>query len=200
MPNQSQIVLASASKSRAKLMKQLQIAFDIVPANIDETPLPQESAHEMVLRLATQKGQVVSERYPANAIIISSDQAAVLNEGLSNERIFGKPQSIDHAASQLSTFSGQTLTFLTSLSVSCQTMDYHKTLVEPYYVEFRQLTDNDISDYLSKENPLSCAGSFKSEGLGVTLINRYRGQDPSALLGLPLIALCRILRTLRQHA
>lgn len=181
-----QVILGSTSSFRKQLLKKLHIDFVQLAPEIDETPLKDETPKAMVNRLSLTKAQEIAKTSP-NAIIIASDQTAVFN-GLP----IGKPHSVKNAIKQLSDFSGHCITFYTGLVVintatqqTYQTMDITK-------VYFRSLSENVIRNYIEIEQPLNCAGSFKSEGLGITLFKRIESNDPNALIGLPLIQLTDI--------
>ena len=182
------LVLASGSIYRRQLLNRLEIVYDYHAPNIDETPLVDESPKQLVLRLALAKAQAVAVGYPG-ALIIGSDQVAVLAG-----KIITKPDSHLRAKAQLQRASGQQVIFLTSLCL-LNTVNYnHQLQIVPYKVNFLPLTDNQIEHYLQKEKPYDCAGSFKAEGLGITLCSNFEGEDPNALIGLPLIALIKMLR------
>jgi MAF protein len=182
-----QLVLGSTSPYRRQLLAKLGLDFATAAPDIDETPLPGESPEGLVRRLAEAKAQDVSKDYPTG-LIVGSDQAAVLDG-----RIIGKPA--DHAAAvrQLRTASGQAVRFLTGLCLYNATTGRSQVTVEPYAVQFRVLDDEQITRYLAKERPYDCAGSFKSEGFGITLFRALEGRDPNTLIGLPLIALVEML-------
>jgi MAF protein len=187
------ILLASSSKYRAKLLAQLGLDFVQAAPNIDESAIDKEMPHDMVSRLSEQKALVLSEQHPMH-IIISSDQIAVTQR---NE-ILGKPLTRERAVEQIMQVSGQKLTFLTGLCVLSPLPNsadgWHKQLaVVPYYVHFRPLSLAQINDYITREQPLDCAGAFKVEGLGISLFEKLEGDDPNSLIGLPLIALCSML-------
>lgn len=183
-----QIVLASSSPYRKTQLAKLQLPFVTARPDLDETPLPNESVSDMVNRLTLAKAKAVADDFP-EAIIIASDQSASFNN-----RPVGKPHSYDKAVKQLQAFSGNTVTFLTGLVVL--TPHDHRALqtLDKTFVTFRDLSDSDIHNYLTLEAPYDCAGSFKSEGLGVTLFESIDSKDPNALIGLPMIALCHALR------
>lgn len=181
------LILASSSPFRAELLTKLGLAFEIDSPDIDESALLGESPAQLVLRLAQLKARAVSQRHP-DSLIIASDQVAVL-EG----QVMGKPGHHDAAVAQLMAASGQSVTFLTGLALlNAKTQRIH-AIVEPFEVVFRQLTPNQIENYLHKEQPYQCAGSFKSEGLGIVLFQALNGQDPNSLIGLPLIRLIDML-------
>ena len=182
-----QIVLASSSPYRKELLQRLQIEFETTSPNVDETAHSDEPSPDLVMRLATSKAYAVAVQYP-NALIIGSDQVAVCDE-----RILGKPGNIENATEQLKFISGKLVTFYTGLCVLDSTNKELQRDYVKFFVEFRQLTDEMISNYLSKEPAFNCAGSFKSESLGVALTLRMSGKDPTSLVGLPLIRLTRML-------
>lgn len=182
------LVLASTSVYRRDILQKLQIPFITAAPAIDETRLPHESAEDMVRRLALAKAQAVATMQP-QALIIGSDQCAVLGE-----TILGKPGDHATAIEQLSACSGQTVRFQTGLCLyDAAQQDYQLTVV-PFDVVFRSLTAAEIEAYLMLEQPYNCAGSFKSEGLGISLFERLQGDDPNTLIGLPLIGLANMLR------
>lgn len=182
------LVLASTSIYRRELLERLQLPFETAAPNIDETRLANESAQAMVARLAQQKAEAIVAHYP-NALIIGSDQCAVLGE-----QVLGKPHTHERAIEQLQASSGRTVEFLTGLCLYDSASKTFQLEVIPFQVEFRELSTVEIDNYLHREQPYNCAGSFKSEGLGISLFKRMRGDDPTALIGLPLIRLCTMLR------
>ena len=182
------LILASTSPWRRALLDKLAVTFECAAPEVDETPLPGESPRHLVLRLAQAKAQTLAERYPAH-LIIGSDQVCVLDG-----EITGKPLSEENARLQLRKASGNIVTFYTGLALYNSATGNLQTEVEPFDVHFRHLSDAEIDNYVRKEHPLQCAGSFKSEGLGIALFERLEGRDPNTLVGLPLIALCQMLR------
>jgi septum formation protein len=182
------LVLASTSPYRRELLTRLGLPFEVASPQADETPLPGESPSATALRLAEAKARAVAADYP-DALIIGSDQIAELDG-----RVFGKPGSHERAVAQLKELSGRTVNFFTGLCL----LDTHTGEAEirgvPTLVGFRELTDHEIENYLRREPAYNCAGSAKSEGLGIALLERLEGTDPNALVGLPLIALCELLR------
>ena len=183
-----QIVLASTSPFRRELLSRLDLPFEIANPAIDESALPEEHPEATALRLSEAKARAVTTQHP-DALIIGSDQVAFLNK-----QIFGKPGTHEKAVTQLQTMRGRTVNFYTGLCLlNSKTGEAHVCGV-PTLVTFRNLTDEEIENYLQKERPYNCAGSAKSEGLGIAVIARMVGEDPSALVGLPLIALCNLLR------
>ncbi|MGY6030013.1 Maf family protein [Phytobacter sp. AG2a] len=187
----SDIILASTSPWRRALLEKLGMRFECAAPITDETPLAGESPRHLVLRLAQNKAQSLAHLYPQH-LIIGSDQVCVL-EG----EITGKPHTEENARAQLRKASGNIVTFYTGLALFNSATGHLQTECEPFDVHFRHLSDQEIDDYIRKEHPLQCAGSFKSEGLGITLFDRLEGRDPNTLVGLPLIALCQMLR--REH-
>jgi len=181
------IVLGSTSPFRKALLERLCIDFDCDSPDIDETPLLDEPIREMVVRLAIEKAQAISDRHPGS-LIIGSDQSAMLN----GEKL-SKPGNFDNAFQQLTRASGQKITFQTGLCLLNTTTGNIQSCCEPYTVVFKELTAKMIENYLHKEQPYNCAGSFKSEGLGIALFERFEGDDPNALIGLPLIQLVNFL-------
>ncbi|WP_152562805.1 MULTISPECIES: nucleoside triphosphate pyrophosphatase [unclassified Serratia (in: enterobacteria)] len=182
------ILLASTSTYRKVLLEKLRLPFICAAPQVDETPLSGEGAEALVLRLATAKAQALSIAYPDH-LIIGSDQVCVING-----TITGKPHTAENARDQLHQASGQKVTFYTGLALYNSRSNHLQALCEPFHVHFRSLTDAEIAAYVQLEQPLNCAGSFKSEGLGIALFERLEGRDPNALVGLPLIALLEMLR------
>jgi septum formation protein len=182
------LVLASTSAYRRALLSRLGIPFEVAAPGTDETRLPGEAPQAMAERLARAKAQAVASAFP-DALVIGSDQTAVCAD-----EILGKPGSHENAIRQLRLMSGREAAFITSLCVlSTRTGDAAVRTV-PYFVQFRHLSDATIERYLAREKPYDCAGSAKAEALGIVLIERMRGDDPTALMGLPLIALVDLLR------
>ncbi|HBM49943.1 Maf family protein [Marinobacter sp. UBA3607] len=189
--NQPPLLLASSSPYRKELLARLGLPFNSASPDIDETPAPGESAEQLSLRLATGKARALAEHYP-DTIIIGSDQAATLPDGT----LLNKPGSHQKAREQLDLSSGNSVRFLTGLAVLDTRTGTLKTRCEPFEVHFRELTAEEIENYLNKEQPYDCAGSFKMEGLGIALFRSMEGRDPNSLIGLPLIALIDLLREL----
>nr|WBU72576.1 Maf family protein [Citrobacter braakii] len=183
-----QLILASTSPWRRALLEKLAIPFECAAPEVDETPLPGEAPRHLVLRLAQKKAQSLAHRYPSH-LIIGSDQICVLDG-----EITGKPLTEENARQQLLKARGNIVTFYTGLALYNSATGHLQTEVEPCDVHFRHLSETEIEDYVRKERPLHCAGSFKSEGLGIALFERLEGRDPNTLIGLPLIALCQMLR------
>lgn len=184
----SELILASTSPWRRMLLEKLSVPFACATPDVDETPLPGETARQLVVRLAQNKAQALAVRYPQH-LIIGADQVCVLDG-----EITGKPLTEENAHRQLRKASGSIITFYTGLALYNSANGHLQTECEPFDVHFRRLSDQEIDSYIRKENPLQCAGSFKSEGLGITLFERLEGRDPNTLVGLPLIALCQMLR------
>ncbi len=181
------LVLASTSPFRRALLERLGLAFETVSPEVDETALPGESPQALVSRLAEAKARAVAAEHP-RALIIGSDQVACLDD-----RIIGKPGGREPAIDQLQNASGRTVVFHTGLCLLNAAIGRARTLVEPFRVHFRTLTRAQIEAYVEREQPYGCAGSFKSEGLGIALFERLEGDDPNALIGLPLIRLIDLL-------
>ena len=187
-----QFILASSSPFRANLLKTILPNFDCISPNIDESRQENESPTQMVQRLALGKAKAIQQQINTdNALIIASDQCALFND-----EILGKPYSIQNAEIQLTKFSGNKVTFLTSLCLLDTQSNEQQVIIEPFYVYFRTLSHVEIKSYVAKEMPLNCAGSFKSEGLGITLFEKLEGDDPNSLIGLPLIQLNKMLRSI----
>ncbi|NQZ54600.1 MAG: septum formation inhibitor Maf [Piscirickettsiaceae bacterium] len=182
-----QLILGSSSPFRAELLAKLGLPFIAVSPDIDESPLINEQAHQLVQRLSEQKAQAIAVQHP-DALIIGSDQVAVL-EGT----ILGKPGNHDNAIKQLMAASGKTVQFLTGLTLLNSNTGKIQSLVEPFEVSFKTLSLQQIEYYLQQEQPYQCAGSFKSEGFGISLFAKLNGDDPNSLIGLPLIKLVQLL-------
>jgi len=191
----NKLILASSSVYRKALLERLQIAFDCYSPDIDESLLEHETGHQQAQRLSLQKARAVAEKFP-EAIIIGSDQVAELNsqqaDGSLHNRILGKPGNHTQAVTQLTAQSGQRVFFHTGLAVIDQGVE--KYTVNTTEVNFRELNGQQIEDYLSIEKPYNCAGSFKAESLGISLFRSIVSDDPTSLVGLPLIELCKLLR------
>ena len=182
------LILASTSPYRRELLNRLGLAFDVANPQTDETPLPGETPEPLSLRLSEAKARAVANLYP-DALIIGSDQVATVDG-----KIFGKPGNHQNAVKQLKELSGKTVNFFTGLCLLNAQTGKADVRGIPTLVTFRQLTDSEIENYLRREPAYNCAGSAKSEGLGIALLSSMRGEDPNALVGLPLIALCDMLR------
>ena len=186
--NSQLLVLASSSVYRNELLKRLKLPFETIAPDVDETPLPHESARATSVRLAQVKARAVAGKYP-DALIIGSDQVALL-EG--NQ--LGKPLTHDNAVKQLRAMRGKTTHFYTALTLLNSRTGHMQTEVAENFVTLRELSNEEIESYLLREQPYHCAGSAKTEGLGIALISRMSGDDPNALIGLPLILLVEMLQ------
>ncbi|MEX9840589.1 Maf family protein [Providencia rettgeri] len=184
------IILASTSTYRQALLTKLGLPFLAVAPNIDESPILNESAQALVMRLSHEKANALSAQYPQH-LVIGSDQVCVIGN-----KIMGKPHNFDNAFQQLKSASGNKVTFYTGLCLLDTETGKFNVECELFHVHFRSLSDAEITNYLLKDEPYQCAGSFKSEGLGISLFERLEGRDPNTLVGLPLILL---LEMLRQH-
>jgi septum formation protein len=182
------VILGSTSRYRKELLSRLQIPFDTAAPDVDETPHPNESPQDLAMRLALAKARAVALRNP-EAVVIGSDQVADL-EGTP----LGKPGNHANATLQLQRMRGKTVIFQTALSVVCLATGFEKTDLAAIKVKFRYLSDSEIESYLRAEEPYDCAGSAKSEGLGIALLESIESDDPTALIGLPLIRTCQMLR------
>jgi septum formation protein len=185
--NQPQLILSSSSPARRALLARLPIAFLSTSPNVDETPLPGENVKTMVLRLAELKARI-SAREHDRALIIGCDQVGTLDD-----TILCKPLTHQNAVKQLRLVSGKTVRFFTAICLLDTRNNQIQTAIETYDVHFRELSDAMIESYLRKEQPYQCAGSFQAEGLGVMLIDKFHGDDYTALIGLPLIRLVQML-------
>jgi septum formation protein len=183
------LVLASTSPYRRELLGRLGIPFETSSPNIDETVLPGETPEQLVKRLAESKARAVAYDFP-NALVIGSDQVAVLDNN-----ILGKPGNHEKALLQLSNASGRKVDFVTGLCLLNTKTDSCQVMAEIFSVIFRKLAAEQIEYYLQHEKPYDCAGSFKSEGLGISLFEKMEGDDPNSLIGLPLIRLVDMLYT-----
>jgi septum formation protein len=181
------IILASTSPYRKRLLERLGVAFHCLPPDIDESPLHGEPPQAMARRLAQAKAQAIADIHP-KSLVIGSDQVASLDGG-----VMGKPGNHEAAAAQLTASSGREVKFYTGLALVCSERQLQRTHVELFSAHFRSLTEQQINDYLQREQPFDCAGSFKVEGLGIALFTGLQGNDPSSLEGLPLIALVALL-------
>ena len=184
---QIELVLASSSAFRQRLLGQLSVEFRSLDPDIDESPLPEEKPETLVRRLSIAKARAVVSQAPA-ALIIGSDQVAV-HRGA----IVGKPRDHADAVAQLLSSSGKTITFFTSVALLNSTNDSLQTRVVPYAVRFRTLTRKKIEHYLEREQPYGCCGSLRADGLGIALLDWLSGEDPTALIGLPLTILAQML-------
>jgi septum formation protein len=183
-----QLILASTSLYRRELLGRLRIPFEVAAPQVDETPLPGEAPRSLALRLALAKAQAVAVQFP-QAVVIGSDQVADLDG-----QPLGKPGQHDRAVAQLQSMRGRVVIFQTAVSVVCQASGYADTQLASVKVQFRELSDAEIEAYLQAEEPYDCAGSAKSEGLGIALLDQIDNDDPTALVGLPLIRTCQMIR------
>ncbi|PSW09452.1 septum formation inhibitor Maf [Photobacterium rosenbergii] len=181
------LVLASTSPFRKSLLHKLGLPFTTAKPDADETPLPGEQAEQLVTRLAEAKARACASEHEEH-LIIGSDQVCVIDG-----QIIGKPHTVENACRQLKAASGKTITFYTGLCLHNVQTGVSEVICEPFHVHFRDLTDEEIRNYVEREQPLNCAGSFKSEGLGIALFDKLEGRDPNTLVGLPLIALREML-------
>lgn len=188
MPNTPSLILASTSPYRRELLGRLGVEFSVCSPDVDETRLPGELPFDLVRRLSEAKARAGAAQQVGDALVIGSDQVAVVGD-----TVLGKPGSVERACEQLTRLSGQRVTFLTGLCLYNSAAQRAQVEVIPFTVVFRRLTTRQIEDYVRREQPLNCAGSFKSEGLGVALFERMEGDDPTALIGLPLIRLVSML-------
>jgi MAF protein len=187
LPPPLPLLLASSSPARRQLLERLQLPFSCASPNIDEAPYPEESISNLVSRLSEAKARALAAQYPT-ALIIGSDQALSLDG-----RIMGKPGNHERALAQLGQLSGRNVTFYTGLCLLNTQTGHCQLTVEPFTVYFRHLQPAAIERYLLAEQPYGCAGSFKAEGLGISLFERFEGRDPNSLIGLPLMALIDFL-------
>jgi len=188
MPVAPALILGSTSRYRRELLTRLRLPFDVVAPQVDESPLPGEAPARLAQRLSLAKARAVAALHP-DAIVIGADQVADLH----GEPV-GKPGTHERAVAQLRSMSAQTVVFQTAVSVVRQATGFEKSLCLPVRVSFRALSDADIERYLRLEQPYDCAGSAKSEGLGISLLRAIESDDPTALVGLPLIHVAELLR------
>lgn len=184
-----QLILASSSKYRKEMLQRLRMDFDCISPSVDETPLAGESALSNCIRLARQKALAVSALHPS-AVVIGSDQVADVDG-----QAISKPGNHENAIAQLRSMSGRTIVFHSAVCITQQATGKTIEFCIPTEVEFRTLVNDEIERYLLAEKPYDCAGSAKSEGLGITLLNRIESKDPTALIGLPLIETAKTLRS-----
>jgi septum formation protein len=187
-PSSRLLILGSSSRYRKELLSRLQIPFETAAPDVDETPHSNEPPKDLALRLALAKARAIALKNP-EAVVIGSDQVADL-EGTP----LGKPGNHANATLQLQRMRGKTVIFQTALSVVCLASGYERTDVASVKVKFRDFSDAEIESYLRAEEPYDCAGSAKSEGLGIALLDSIDNDDPTALIGLPLIRTCQMLR------
>ena len=182
------LILGSTSRYRHELLSRLGVPFEAIAPDVDETPRSGERPADLALRLALAKARDVAQRHP-HAVVIGSDQVA----DLAGEPL-GKPGTHERAVAQLRRMRGQTVVFQTALAVVCQASGFEHSDIAAVRVVFRDLSDGEIERYLRAEQPYDCAGSAKSEGLGIALLERIDNDDPTALVGLPLIRTCQMIR------
>jgi septum formation protein len=183
-----QLILASTSRYRRELLERLRLPFDVLSPDVDETALAGEAPAALARRLALAKARAVAQRHP-NAVVIGSDQVA----DLAGEAI-GKPGTHERAVAQLRRMRGHSVVFQTAVAVVCVANGYAGSALVPVTVRFRRLDDAEIERYLRAEQPYDCAGSAKAETLGIALLDAIESNDPTALIGLPLIRTCALLR------
>jgi septum formation protein len=182
------LVLGSTSPYRRELLSRLRLAFQVAAPHVDETARPGEAPRELAVRLALAKARAVAARHPG-AVVIGSDQVADLDG-----EPLGKPGDHANAVAQLRRMRGRTVVFQTAVSVVCLDSGFEQSDLAPVKVTFRALTDDEIEAYLLAERPYDCAGSARSEGLGIAILDAIESDDPTALVGLPLIRTCRMIR------
>ena len=182
------LILASTSRYRRALLERLRLPFSVQAPGVDETPLPGEAPASLAARLALAKAQAVAEAAP-HAFVIGCDQVADLNG-----QALGKPGDYDNAVRQLRAMRGQTVVFQTAMAVVCRESGFCESVLVPVRVAYRDATEGEIDFYLRTEEPYDCAGSVKSEGMGIALMHSIDNDDPTALIGLPLIRLSALLR------
>lgn len=185
---QRPLVLGSTSRYRRELLQRLRLPFEVAAPEVEETPLPGETPPTLALRLALAKAHAVAAQYP-EAVVIGSDQVADLAG-----HPLGKPGTHERAVIQLGMMSGHTVIFQTAVAVVCHATGFEQAALVPVEVRFRTLAEDEIERYLRAEQPYDCAGSAKSEGLGISLLDAIISDDPTALIGLPLIRTCHLLR------
>ena len=187
-PSHPRLILGSTSRYRRELLQRLHVPFDVASPDVDETPHSAEAPRQLALRLALAKAHAVAKQHPS-CVVIGSDQVA----DLAGEPL-GKPGTHARATLQLQRMRGQRVVFQTAVAVVCQASGFAQVDLAPVAVQFRALDDAEIERYLLAEQPYDCAGSAKSEGLGISLLDAIDNDDPTALIGLPLIRTCRLLR------
>jgi len=182
-----QLILGSSSPFRAEILAKIGLPFITASPDIDESQLAGETPEQLVKRLSEKKALAIAIKYPAS-LIIGSDQVAVLDG-----KVLGKPGDHENAVKQLTASAGKTVKFLTGLALYNSQTKHMQSLVEPFEVSFKTITAKQIEFYLQQEQPYQCAGSFKSEGFGISLFSKLDGDDPNSLIGLPLIKLIQLL-------
>ena len=185
---QPTLILGSTSRYRRELLSRLRVPFEVVSPDVDETPHPKEAPQQLAMRLALAKAQAVASQHP-HAVVIGSDQVADLNG-----EPLGKPGNFERAKLQLQKMRGQTVVFQTAVAVVRADTQFERVELAQIKVRFRHLTDAEIEAYLHAEEPYDCAGSAKSEGLGIALLDAIDNDDPTALIGLPLIRTAQLIR------
>ena len=188
VPPQRSLVLGSTSPYRRELLQRLRLDFSVLSPEVDETPQPGEAPRQLALRLALAKARAVAAQQP-QAVVIGSDQVADLAG-----QPLGKPGTHERAAAQLRQMSGHSVVFQTAVAVVCKATGFEQSDIAVIKTVFRDLTDDEIERYLRAEQPYDCAGSAKSEGLGISLLDAIHSDDPTALIGLPMIRTCRMVR------
>ena len=188
MPAPPRLILASTSRYRSELLARLRLPFDVVAPGVDESPWPDEAPRALAERLALAKAHAVAAQH-AQAVVIGADQVAELDG-----TAIGKPHTHTRALAQLRLMSGRRVSFHTAVAVVCHERGFARGLLAPVVVTFRTLADEEIEHYLRTEQPYDCAGSAKSEALGIALLAAIDSDDPTALVGLPLIRTCELLR------
>ena len=186
--NKRTLVLGSTSRYRGELLQRLRIPFEVHAPEVDETPRSDEAPATLAVRLALEKARAVARNWPS-AVVIGADQVADLNG-----QPLGKPGNHAHATEQLRQMRGKTVVFQTAVAVVCVDTGFEQGYLAAVRVKFRDLSDDEIENYLIAEQPYDCAGSAKSEGLGIALLESIDSDDPTALIGLPLIRTCNLLR------
>ncbi len=187
-PQQRKLILGSSSPYRRELLARLRLPFEVAVPDVDETPQAGETPRQLACRLAMAKARAVATYFPA-CVVIGSDQVADLQG-----KALGKPGNHARATAQLRQMSGKTVIFQTAVAVVCQETGFAQLDLAPVAVKFRELTAHEIETYLLAESPYDCAGSAKSEGLGIALLESIDNDDPTALVGLPLIRTCRMIQ------
>ena len=187
-PASRPLVLGSTSRYRRELLSRLGLPFEVAAPEVDETPAAGEAPAALARRLALEKARAVALRQP-QAVVIGSDQVADLDG-----EALGKPGNHDNAVAQLRRMSGRLVVFQTAVAVVCLDSGFEQLDLAPVRVRFRELSEGEIERYLQAEQPYDCAGSAKSEGLGIALLDAIDSDDPTALVGLPLIRTCRMIR------
>ena len=187
-PTPRKLILGSTSPYRRELLERLRIPFEVAAPDVDETPQPSETPRQLACRLAMAKARAVAAQFP-DCVVIGSDQVADLDG-----QALGKPGNHARAIIQLQQMRGKTVIFQTAVAVICQETGFAQMDLAQVKVKFRELTDAEIEDYLQAETPYDCAGSAKSEGLGIALLESIDNDDPTALVGLPLIRTCRMIQ------